>query len=61
MQYDTLRKISFVLHVHKFRMARICDERKWIDMHVNKKSDLNALFFHKYTNSNIVMLVGISL
>jgi hypothetical protein len=44
MQYDTLRKISFVLHVHKFRMARICDERKWIDMHGNKKSDLNALF-----------------
>jgi hypothetical protein len=30
--------------VHKFRMARMCVERKWIDMHENKKYDLNALF-----------------
>jgi hypothetical protein len=37
-------KISFLLHVHKFRMTRMCVERKLIHMHVNKKSYLNALF-----------------
>jgi hypothetical protein len=30
--------------VQKFRMPRMCVKRKWIDMHGNKKSDLNALF-----------------
>jgi hypothetical protein len=25
------------LHAHKFGMAGMCDERKWIDMYVNKK------------------------
>jgi hypothetical protein len=29
-------------------MTRMCVERKWIDMDENKKSDLNALFSHKY-------------
>jgi hypothetical protein len=29
-------KISFMLHVHKFRMTRMCVKRKWIDMHGNK-------------------------
>jgi hypothetical protein len=37
-------KNCFLLHAHKFRMTRMCFERKWIDMHENKKSDLNALF-----------------
>jgi hypothetical protein len=37
-----------ILHVHKFRMTRMCVERQWIDMDENKKSDLNALFSHKY-------------
>jgi hypothetical protein len=30
--------------VHKFRMARMCIERKYIDIHGNNKSDLNGLF-----------------
>jgi hypothetical protein len=38
MQYGTLRrKISFLQHVHKFRMIIMWVERKWIDMHGNKK------------------------
>jgi hypothetical protein len=37
-------KICFLLHAHKFRMVRMCVERKWIGMHGNKKFDLNALF-----------------
>jgi hypothetical protein len=41
LQYNT-KKICFLLHVHKFRMTRMCVENKWIDMHGNKKSDLNA-------------------
>jgi hypothetical protein len=35
-------KICFLLYVHKFRMTRMCVKRKWIGMHGNKKSDLNA-------------------
>jgi hypothetical protein len=31
------QKISFLLHVYKFRMTRMCLKRKWIDMHENKK------------------------
>jgi hypothetical protein len=38
-------KICFLLHAHKFRMTVLCDERKWIGMHGNRKSYLNALFF----------------
>ena len=30
-------KICFLLHAHKFRMTGMCDERKWIGMHGNKK------------------------
>jgi archaellum biogenesis ATPase FlaH len=30
-------KICFMLHAHKFRVTRMCIERKWIDMHGNKK------------------------
>jgi hypothetical protein len=26
----------------------MCVEKKWIDMHENNKSNLNALFPHKY-------------
>ena len=37
-------KNCFLLHAHKFRMTGICDERKWIDMHGNKKSYSNVLF-----------------
>jgi hypothetical protein len=40
----TRTKICFLLHAHRFRMVRMCVERKWIDMHENKKSDLNGLF-----------------
>jgi hypothetical protein len=58
-------KISFLLHVHKFRMTRMSVERKWIDMHGNKKSDLNVLHFsHKYrisTNNHAARLVRTSL
>jgi hypothetical protein len=34
-------KKCFLLHAHRFRMVRMCVERKWIGMHRNKKSDLN--------------------
>jgi hypothetical protein len=44
MQYGTLRKNRFLLYVYKFRMTIMCVERKWIDMHGNKKSDFNVLF-----------------
>jgi hypothetical protein len=30
-------KIRFLLYAHKFVMAGIFDERKWIGMHGNKK------------------------
>jgi hypothetical protein len=32
-------KICFLLHAYKFRMTRMYVEKKWIDMHGNKKSD----------------------
>jgi hypothetical protein len=37
----------------------MCVKRKWIDMHGNKKSDLNALFStHKYRMSPTLMQLG---
>jgi hypothetical protein len=44
-----------MLHAHKFKMARMCVERKWIGIHGNKKSDLNALFLYKYRISSIAI------
>jgi hypothetical protein len=41
-------KFCFLSHEHKFRMTRMCDERKWIDMHENKKLYLIFYFLHKY-------------
>jgi hypothetical protein len=33
MQCGTMRKkICFLLHEHKFRMERMCVERKWVAM-----------------------------
>jgi hypothetical protein len=40
----TTKKIYFLLHTYKFRMAKMCVERKWIDIHGNRKSNLNTLF-----------------
>jgi hypothetical protein len=39
-------------------MTRTCVERKWIDMHENKKYDLNALFPHKYRISPTTIQLG---
>jgi hypothetical protein len=44
MQFSTVRKICYLLPTHKIRMAKICDERKWIGMHEKKKIIFNALF-----------------
>jgi hypothetical protein len=37
MHCGTPRRICFLLHAHKFRITIMCVERKWIDMHRNKK------------------------
>jgi hypothetical protein len=34
----TVYIIYFLLHAHKFRMTRMCVERKWIDMHGKTKN-----------------------
>jgi hypothetical protein len=36
--WQTVLKISFLLHAHKFKIARMCVERKWIGMLGNKKN-----------------------
>jgi hypothetical protein len=36
-------KICFMLHAHKFKMKRMWVERKWIDMHENKKIRFKCL------------------
>jgi hypothetical protein len=36
--YDIYRYVQncFLLHVHKFRMTKMCDGMKWIGMHETK-------------------------
>jgi hypothetical protein len=34
-----------ILHANKFRMSEMCDERKWIIMHGNKKILFRCFIF----------------
>jgi hypothetical protein len=55
-------KICFLLHAHKFRMAKMCNEKKWIGMHVNKNSYLMFYFLHKYRiPPTVIQLISLEL
>jgi hypothetical protein len=58
-------KICLLFHAYKFRITWMCDERKWIDTHGNKKkSYLNALFppsIYDRSNNKAARLVKTSL
>jgi hypothetical protein len=52
-------KISFLLHLHKFRMIIMCAERKWIVMHRKTKNLILMLYFvHKNRISTTAMQLG---
>jgi hypothetical protein len=57
MQFSTPRKIWILLHAHKFKMAGMCDERKWINM--NEKILFKCfIFLHKYMIAPTTMQLG---
>jgi hypothetical protein len=59
--YNTVQCVEnqFPAACAQIRMARMCVERKLIDVHGNKKTDLNDLFLHKYRISPTAMHLGL--
>jgi hypothetical protein len=51
-------KICYPLYAHKFRMERICNEKR-IGMHRNKKSYLMLYLLHKYRIHPTVMQLNL--